>query len=202
MKRAIVLAVFFVGLVGIAVMNDQAGVAQAIDRGGAADRNGSPVCQLGWLVGGVWTADATEMGNGMKRIETRYVWSDNDAFIRFTTHFISNKETMKTYDGNFFWEPEKSQLAMWYMDFTNEIVQGPVTIDGETTKLSFRAKDFQAQMADMRVRVIRKTNDKYQWQLEEKFDDKWRQLAALEYLRTQNDPAAKSPVNTCGPSGN
>jgi hypothetical protein len=186
MKRAIVLAVFCVGLVGIAMMNNVRSVARGATNGGvsAVDAKAKPISDLSWLVGGVWTADASKMGDGMKRIETRYVWSDNNAFIRFTTHFVSDKGTAKTYDGNFFWEPEKSQLAMWYMDYANAIIQGPIAIDGETTKFSFRAKDFEGKVTDMQVKVIKKTNDKYQWVLEEKSGDTWKPLAALEYVRT------------------
>ena len=174
------------GLVGIAMMNNARGVARGTAPGGgsAVDAKAKPISSLAWLVGGVWTADASKMGDGMKRIETRYVWSDNNAFIRFTTHFVSDKGTAKTYDGNFFWEPEKSQLAMWYMDYSNEIIQGPIAIDGETTKFSFRSKDFEGMTADMQVNVVRKTKDKYQWELEEKSGDAWKALAALEYMRT------------------
>src|SRR6185312_8500754 len=46
-----------------------------------------PIASMAWLVGGVWTADASRLGPGMQRIETRYEWSYNNAFIRFTTHF-------------------------------------------------------------------------------------------------------------------
>src|ERR1700721_310290 len=170
MKRAIVLAGFFFGLIGIAMMNNARGGARYGAHPGysGVDAKKKPISDLSWLVGGVWTADASKMGDGMKRIETRYVWSDNNAFIRFTTHFVSDKGTAKTYDGNFFWEPEKSQLAMWYMDYANGIIQGPIAIDGETTRFSFHAKDFEGKLADMRANVIRKTNDKYQWVLEEK----------------------------------
>jgi hypothetical protein len=186
MKRAIVLAVFCLGLVGIAMMNDARGFVRSVPAGGAlaVDPKAKPISNLAWLVGGVWTADASKMGDGMKRIETRYVWSDNSAFIRFTTHFVSDKGTAKTYDGNFFWEPAKSQLAMWYMDYANEIVQGPVEIGGETTKLSFHATDFEGKPADMQVNLLKKSNDKYQWTLEEKVGDSWKQLATLEYVRT------------------
>jgi hypothetical protein len=191
MKRAIVLAVFCVGLVGIALMNNARGVARGSAHGGdsdvraeGVDAKKKPISELSWLVGGVWTADASKMGDGMKRIETRYVWSDNNAFIRFTTHFVSDKGTAKTYDGNFFWEPAKSQLAMWYMDYANEIIQGPIAIDGETTKFSFRATDFEGKPADMQVELLKKSNDKYQWTLDEKVGDAWKQLATLEYVRT------------------
>jgi hypothetical protein len=185
MKRAIVLAVFFAGLVGIAMMNGAMGAARVSGEHAerATEAKLKPVSDLSWLVGGVWTADASKMGDGMKRIETRYVWSDNNAFIRFTTHFVSDKGTAKTYDGNFFWEPQKSQLAMWYMDYANEIIQGPIAVRGETTNFSFRSKDFEGRTADMQVNLVRKTNDKYQWVLEEKSGDTWKQLATLEYVR-------------------
>jgi len=186
MKRAIVLVVFCVGLVGIALMNNARGVARTAPAGGesAVDAKSKPISDLSWLVGGVWTADASKMGDGMKRIETRYVWSDNNAFIRFTTHFVSDKGTAKTYDGYFFWEPAKSQLAMWYMDYANEIIQGPIAISGEATKFSFRATDFEGKPADMQVELLKKSNDKYQWTLGEKVGDSWKQLATLEYVRT------------------
>src|SRR5450759_4584448 len=82
----------------------------------AQDKPAKPISKLAWLVGGVWTADASAMGNGMQRIETRYQWSDNSAYIRFTTHFVTDKADLRTYDGNFFWNPDKETLAMWYMD--------------------------------------------------------------------------------------
>jgi hypothetical protein len=80
MKRAIVLAVFCVGLIGIATMKSETGVARGAANVGASgvDAKAKPISDLSWLVGGVWTADASKMGAGMKRIETRYVWSDNN----------------------------------------------------------------------------------------------------------------------------
>jgi hypothetical protein len=142
-----------------------------------------PVSALSWLVGGVWTADASKLGPGMQRIETRYQWSDNNAYIRFNTHFIFDKGTAKTYDGNFFWNPERKSLAVWYMDSRNGITQGPVEINGDVTKISFRGPDFEGKVADLQVFVARKTNDDYRWSVQEKEGDTWKEIAALEYLR-------------------
>src|SRR5271154_5197518 len=94
-----------------------------------------PIDALSWVIGGVWTADASKMGPGMQRIETRYQWSDNKAYIRFNTHFVFDKGTAKTYDGNFFWNPAQKSLAMWYMDARNSITESPVVIDGDVTKI-------------------------------------------------------------------
>jgi len=38
-----------------------------------------------------------------QRIETRYEWSETKAFLKFNTHFISEKGITRTYDGNFLW---------------------------------------------------------------------------------------------------
>jgi hypothetical protein len=142
-----------------------------------------PISALTWLVGGVWTADASKMAPGMQRIETRYQWSDNSAYIRFNTHFVFDKGTAKAYDGNFFWNSEQKTLAMWYMSAQNEITEGPVEVNGDVMKVSFRGPDFDGKVADMQVFVKRKTNDDYRWSVQEKEGDTWKEVAALEYLR-------------------
>ena len=47
-----------------------------------------PISALSWLVGGIWTADATKLGPGMLRIETRYQWADNKAYSRLNTPLV------------------------------------------------------------------------------------------------------------------
>ncbi len=143
-----------------------------------------PINALAWLVGGVWTADASKLGPGMRRIETRYQWADNNAYIRFNTHFVSDKGAAHTYDGNFFWDPARKTLALWYMDAQNTITEGPVQIDGDNINITFRGQDFEGKMADLRVIVTRKNNDDYHWALQEmQSGDTWKDLAGLEYLR-------------------
>ena len=162
------------------------GIASGI-QGQNADKQAQrakPMAPLAWLVGGVWTADTSKMGGGMQRIETRYAWSDNSAFIRFNTHFVINKQELHNYDGSFFWDPERATLAMWYMNPRNEIFQGPVQVDGDIMTMEFQAKDSQEKEADFRVTVTRKTNDRYGWRLEEKQAEGWKEMLALEYLRT------------------
>src|SRR3954453_16527061 len=109
----------------------------------------SPMHPLAWVVGGVWTADMSKMGNGMKSIETRYDWSDNNAYVRFNTHFVSDKGVAKTYDGNFYFDPAKKSLQMWYMDSSNTIYEGPIKVDGDLTTFDFRGEDFEGKMSDL-----------------------------------------------------
>ena len=142
-----------------------------------------PIAALGWLVGGVWTADGSKLAPGLQRIETRYQWSDNNAYIRFTTHFVLEKGAVHSYDGNFFWNPESAALAMWYMDAGNSITQGPMKFEGDTLQITWHGPDFEGKPADLRVMVTRKTNDHYHWRVEEKQPEGWKQLATLDYLR-------------------
>lgn len=173
MRRSIVLtAVLALAAVGVFGQQNSPKPAAA-----------KPTAPLEWLVGGVWTADASKMAPGL-RIETRYTWSDNGAYIRFTTHFVSPQGTMKNYDGQFFWNPEQSSLAMWYMDARNTITQGAISVDGNVTQFTFRGPDFEGKIADLRVLVAKKTNDDYAWTVEEKQAAGWAPLASLEYLRT------------------
>ena len=143
-----------------------------------------PIDELAWLVGGVWTADATKMGGGMQRIETRYEWSDNHTFVRFTTHFVTDKTTLHNYDGQFFWDPQQGILKMWYMDAHNGITQGSITVSRDVFEFAFQGTNFEAKTADLKVLLTRKANDRYVWQLEEKTAEGWKPLAALEYVRT------------------
>jgi hypothetical protein len=181
-------------LLGVLILGSAFGWSQEAEKKSEQAKPGSrpdatkteaskPVAALSWLVGGVWTADASKLGPGMQRIETRYQWSDNNAYIRFNTHFIFDKGTAKTYDGNFFWNPEQKSLAVWYMDSRNGITQGPVEINGDVTKISFRGPDFDGKVADLQVFVTRKTSDDYRWSVQEKEGDTWKELATLEYLR-------------------
>ncbi|MGC1493023.1 MAG: hypothetical protein WA798_16765, partial [Candidatus Acidiferrum sp.] len=59
-----------------------------------------------------------------------------------------------------------------------------VEVNGNSTKMSFHGPDFDGNMADLQVFVARKTNDDYRWSVEEKQGDVWKEVAALEYLRT------------------
>lgn len=142
-----------------------------------------PIHALGWLVGGVWTADMSHTGHGMQRIETRYQWSDNNSFLRFTTHFVFDKGTARTYDGNLFWSPAQNSLAMWYMNADNEIIEGPMQVEGDNWTMTFRGMDPEGEMADLRAEVTRKSPDLYHWLVREKQAGSWKEIMTLDYHR-------------------
>ena len=172
------------GILGTVLVLAAAAAASATGPATGSPPSARHVAPLAWLVGGVWTADCSKLGGGMRRIETRYQWADNDAYVRFTTHFVSDKGTLKNYDGNFFWSPDPAGLRVWYMDHENEITQGDVTIDGDAMRIAFRAPDFEGKLADLHADVVRASNDFYRWTLSEKNGEEWKPLLSLEYRRT------------------
>jgi hypothetical protein len=144
-----------------------------------------PVAPLLWLAGGTWTADATGLGPGMLRIETRYRQSTNGSFVRFTTAFVSTKGAAPTYDGNFFYDPATKQFAVWYMDASGGVVQGPVAVDGALTSILFEAGDPRdGKPGQMRVVLTRKNADLYTWSLYNLTRDPSKPIFSLDYKRT------------------
>src|SRR5947208_9247437 len=154
MRKAICSALMLVASVSIVAQEKSAQAAPP-----------KPIQSLSWLVGGVWVADGTKVAPGMQRIETRYNWSDNDAYVRFTTHFVFDKGVAKNYDGNLFWDPQRKSLAMWYMDRSNVVYEGPMEVNGDMWRIQFRGEDFDGKMADLQVEVTRKNTDLYHWSL-------------------------------------
>jgi hypothetical protein len=156
-----------------------ASVAQSQERQAIRD----PTSQLAWLVGGVWTASGPQLGPHMQRIETRYTWSDNHTFIRFTTHFVTDSAEVHRYDGNLFWNEAQQTLGAWYMNAEHEITEGPVTLTDTGWEMSFRTQDASGKDAPFRVEILKKSNDLYQWSLRENVGGAWKELLVLDYVR-------------------
>jgi hypothetical protein len=68
------------------------------------------------------------------------------------------------------------------MDHESSITEGPLQVDANGWTITFHGPDFEGNMADLRVKVLRKTNDDYQWSAAEKQGEAWKALATLEYL--------------------
>jgi hypothetical protein len=69
------------------------------------------------------------------------------------------------------------------MNAENEIVEGPMNIDGDTWTMTFRGTDPEGKMADLRAEVTRKSPDLYHWLVREKQADGWKEIMALDYHR-------------------
>lgn len=147
-----------------------------------------PIDKLGWLVGGVWIADASKLPGGLARIESRYDTAADGAVIRFTTRFLDlNNKVDNSYAGNLFFDPNAKSLAMWYIDSQNQITQGLMAVEGDRWTMSFRAPGDivgMSQIIDYRCDVLRERTDAYKWTLSAQVGSAWKTVFELEYLRS------------------
>lgn len=137
--------------------------------------------QLDWLVGKTWSADTTGMPGKTAHIDVRYEWAATGNFVQFNTKFVERDGSVtRRYAGNFFYDPAKNGLAMWYMDQDNAIVQAPVQIDGDRMTMTF------SQGGDAyQVTVTRQNPSLYQWTLFAQVGGAWKQVLTLAYARVQ-----------------
>jgi len=149
-----------------------------------------PLDRLQWLVGGVWTADASKLGGGMSRIETRYESVADGNLIRFTTAFIdAHENVVNRYAGNFYVDPATARIKTWYLSSKNEITHGDVAIDPATVTLLITEAPEPDAPPQYRV-VIAPENglgsdyhQVYVWKLSARDGDAWKPMFGLTYAR-------------------
>jgi hypothetical protein len=149
-----------------------------------------PIDQLGWLVGGVWSADASSLGGGLERIDTRYEWTPNGSFIRLTTNFVTKGVATPRYAGDLFYDPSEGTLEVWYMDDSNSITHGPMKADGTKFTLSFSGPgDIVGVSGSVNydVEILRTSPDSYQWTLFADVSNQQKKVFGLVYRRAAND---------------
>lgn len=154
-----------------------------------------PIDQLGWLVGGVWSADASGLGGGLERIDTRYEWTPNGSFIRLTTNFVTKGVATPRYAGDLFYDPSADTLMMWYMDDRNSITRGPIKVDGSKFTLSFSGPgDVVGVSGSVQyvVEILRTTADSYQWTLFSDISNQQKKVFGLLYHRPPNSVSSPS----------
>lgn len=161
---------------------------------GAAEPN-RPIDQLEWLVGGVWSADASSLGGDVTRIDTRYEWTPNKSYIRFTTDFVSAKGARPHYAGDLFFDPSLGSLMIWYMDENSAITSGHMRVDGKSWTISFRGAGDAAGVAgpvDYTVDIERMTDDEYRWTLFTDAAGAKKEVFGLTYRRLRSTAGSPS----------
>jgi hypothetical protein len=141
-----------------------------------------------WLASGAWRADLSALPGGTKLVETRYDVAPNGV-IRFTTAFVRPDGSIANgYAGVLFYDAAAKHLTMWYTDPRGEVVQGPVTLNGDVWSMTFTSDGAvigKPGPANFRVDVARRSNDDYHWTLlADAGGGVWKPVFALDYLRS------------------
>lgn len=179
MKRALVLIATIAALTCILDADRPRSRAESAPAAGIR-----PIEQLSWLVGGVWVAAVDH--NELRRIETRYEWSTNHAFIRFTSRFVMTSGPKDRYDGDFYYDPTTKRLTMWYVDDDGVVSQGPVDIRETSWSSEFAQGGDDGNTASYRVEVQRNGDDRYTWTGSARSGEAWKPFLSLVYARQQS----------------
>lgn len=154
----------------------------------AAPAQPQPLKQLDWLVGGVWTADASQLPGGLKRIETRYRYAADKCLIRFTTEFIAaSGAAVNRYAGDVYYDAPSNRLEMWYISSENEITQGTIALNGDGWQFAFESPGAivgKNGLVNFHTDVLHPSADAYQWKLSAEDGSAWKPVFALTYVRT------------------
>jgi hypothetical protein len=143
-----------------------------------------PIERFSWLVGGVWTADASTLGNDMQQIATRYQWAPNKTYISFFTTFTTKTTSFVNYSGNLYVQsdpanPGQPVYTMWYTNAENEVTQGVVALESGDNW----SETFVSDRRQYRVDILREGKDSYRWILMSKSGAAWQRVISLEFVR-------------------
>jgi len=76
---------------------------------------------------------------------------------------------------------------MWYMNAENEIIEGPMKIEGNNWTMTFRGTDPEGKMADLSAEVTRKSPDLYHRLVREKAGGRLRRNLWLSIITVLQD---------------
>jgi len=87
--------------------------------------------QLGWLVGGVWTAEEPSDQGPPLVVHLACNWSGTRNALLFHVTFLSQGHETPQYDGMYVWHPGKQKFVLWQVNRKGEVAEGELTISGK-----------------------------------------------------------------------
>jgi len=86
----------------------------------------SPLAPIAWLVGGIWTSDIKDPGDGsVTHVENHITWAPNSQAIEFVTDFNGKPH----YNGFYAFEPVKKAISFYYTSGEGQLTIGTATPD-------------------------------------------------------------------------
>jgi len=91
----------------------------------------NPIEQLGWLVGGTWTAQEQADDGSPLLVRVNCRWSGTRNAILFDVNFLSGSRETAQYDGMYVWHPGKGKFVIWQVNRKGEVAEGELTVNGQ-----------------------------------------------------------------------
>jgi hypothetical protein len=155
-------------------------VAQSHAPAKSADSLLAPVA---WLVGGTWTSEVKDPGDGsVTHVENRITWAPNHQAIQFVTEFNGKPH----YNGFYAFDPAKKTINFYYTSEQGQLTIGTATpeADGGTLHQEFDVMQPNGTTQHIRSTILRDGENAYDFSvfMQNKAAE-WAQVFKIRYQR-------------------
>ena len=118
----------------------------------SAKNAGSFLTPLAWLVGGTWTSDVKDPGNGdVTHVKSHITWAPNHQAIQFVTDFNGKPH----YNGFYAYDPAKKTINFYYTSAEGQLTIGTATPDADGKTLHQEFDTIQGAGTTQHIRLQR-----------------------------------------------
>lgn len=139
--------------------------------------------QLAWAVGGKWVTDIEAPDGKPFSVETTFDWGGHHKTIKYAIVFKRDGKLTTQYEGTYWWNPEKKQLAMLQVDRSGAVTESLLTVENKTFKQANTVILGDGTKREQRVEFVRNGDDKFNFKAFIKKNDEWTEAVAFEYHR-------------------
>ncbi len=152
----------------------------------------SPLDELGWFVGGTWTAEE-KSGDGsplIVRLSCR--WADTKTAILFHVSFVAGGKQVPHYDGMFVWHPGKRKLLLWQVNRKGEVAEGELTVEGKEINQVVHVSHPDGKEHFLKAHYERLSNDAFRFKAYFRVSEtaEWQDALDIVYKR---QPSTRRP---------
>lgn len=155
--------------------------------GGEAPQNADQALeQLAWIVGGKWVTEVKVPDGNPLVVESTFDWGGHRKTIKYAIVFKRDDQTTTQYEGTYWWNPEKKQLALLQIDRSGNVTESTVTLENKTFKQANTVTLADGMKREQRVEFTRDGDDKFRFKAFVKRDNEWTEAVAFEYHRVRD----------------
>ncbi len=154
---------------------------------------GSPLDELGWFVGGTWTAEEEGSDGSALLVKMNCHWAENKNAILFNVRFVSGGKEIPQYEGMFVWHPGKRKLVLWQVNRKGEVAEGELTVEGKEMRQTVRVSHPDGKEHFLKANYERLGNDAFRFKAYFRLSEsaEWQDALDLVYKRQPLDAPSK-----------
>ena len=141
--------------------------------------------QLAWAVGGKWVAELKGADGGPLTAETTFEWAGHRKSIKYVVQFKTAEKTTSEYEGTYYWNPEKKQLALLQIDRKGNVTEALLTVKGDQFKQENALILADGTRRQVRAEFTREGDDVFAFKAFVLNGEEWVEAVAIKYKRVR-----------------